>query len=77
MTTVDLENLYREEGIALTVEDQQGRSRKHILEGGDSLVAPLPGTAGFARLFDQMHPPYQPRSQAVQDLVRQTQETPH
>jgi hypothetical protein len=71
MTTVDLENLYREEGIALTLEDQQGRSRKHILEGGDSLVAPLPGTAGYARLFDQIHEPYKPKSKALEELLSQ------
>ncbi len=71
LTSVDLENLYREEGIALTVEDQQGRSRKHILEGGDSLVAPLPGTAGYARLFDQLHQPYKPKSPALKDLLKQ------
>jgi tetratricopeptide (TPR) repeat protein len=69
MTASELENLYREEGIALSVEDQQGRSRKHVLEGGDSLVAPLPGTAGYARLFGQLHPPYQPKGQAVRELA--------
>ena len=77
MTTVDLENLYREEGIALSNEDQQGRSRKHILEGGDSLVAPLPGTAGYARLFDQVHSPYQPKSKALQELLEQRRGNPN
>jgi hypothetical protein len=71
LTTVELENLYREEGIALTPEDQHGRSRKHILEGGDSLVPPLPGTIGYLRLFNQPHEPYKPKSKAVQDLVNQ------
>lgn len=69
MTSVELENLYRAEGIALSVEDQRGRGRAHVLEGGDSLVAPLAGTAGFARLFGQLHPPYRPRSQELKDVA--------
>jgi hypothetical protein len=77
LTTVDLENLYREEGIALTVEDQGGRSRKHILEGGDSLVAPLAGTAGFARLFNQIHEPYKPKSKALEELQSQLRGEQH
>jgi hypothetical protein len=71
LTTVDLENLYREEGIALTLEDQHGGSRKHILEGGDSLVAPFPGTVGYTRLFDQRHEPYKPKSKALKELAKE------
>lgn len=71
MTASDLENLYREEGITLRWEDNVGKSRKHILEGGDTLVAPEPGTAGYARLFGQGHPAYQPRSKVVKELAEQ------
>lgn len=71
MTPSDLENLYREEGITLRWEDNVGKSKKHILEGGDTLVAPEPGSAGFARLFGQMHPAYRPRSKAVKELAEQ------
>jgi len=71
MTASDLENLYREEGIALSVEDQGGGSRKHVLEGGDSLVAPLAGTAGYQRLFGQLHDPYRPKSEALKEVIEQ------
>ncbi len=71
MTASDLENLYREEGITLRWEDNVGRSRKHILEGGDTLVAPEAGSAGYARLFGQTHPAYRPRSKAVRELAEQ------
>jgi len=70
MTFNDLENLYREEGIALSVEDAKGRSRAHVLEGGDSLVPPLPGTAGYARLFGQTHGPYVPRSKGLREFLK-------
>lgn len=75
MTYTELENLYREEGIALSVEDAKGQSRAHVLEGGDSLVPPLPGTAGYARLFGQDHPPYRPRSRGLQDFLNELNET--
>jgi len=73
LTASDLRNLYREEGIILSIEDQvdprkPGAARRHVLEGGDSLVPPKPGSAGFARLFCQPHAPYKPRSEAVRQL---------
>ena len=71
MTAVELENLYREEGIALAVEDQRGESRKHILEGGTSLVCPLAGSTGYARLFCQTHQPYQPKSEALRRAIEE------
>jgi len=67
LTASDLANMYREEGITFTVEDQMGRSAAHVLEGGTSLVMPLPGTAGYQRLFGQEHAPYQAKS----DLLKQ------
>jgi len=65
MTLADLRELYRAEGIRLSVEDQHGYAGRHLLEGGRSLVCPLPGTTGFARLFGQTHRPYHPRSDDV------------
>jgi len=62
MSLVELENLYREEGIYFTVEDQGGIAGRHILEGGNSLVCPTPGSVGYERLFGQMHEPYRPKS---------------
>lgn len=69
LTAVELENIYRQEGITFTVEDQRGRSKAHILEGGTSLVCPLAGTTGYKRLFAQPHPPYIPRSQTLKDYL--------
>lgn len=65
MTLSDLRELYRLEQMRFTVQDQRGYAGRHLLEGGRSLVAPLPGTAGFARLFGQYHRPYEPRSEQV------------
>ena len=73
-TLADLKELYRAEGIALSVEDQHGYAGRHILEGGHSLVTPLPGTTGFARLFGQPHPPYRPVSEAVSQLYQHQQQ---
>jgi len=67
-TPAELEGLYREEGIALTIEDQHGYAGMHILEGGNSLVEPLVGTAGFARLFGAVRQPYQPKSPRLREL---------
>lgn len=69
MTASDLENLYREEGITLSVEDQRGMSAAHILEGGTSLVTPLSGTAGYQRLFAQPHAPYVPKTDALRQAI--------
>jgi len=75
-TLIDLENLYREEAISLSVEDQRGGFRKHILEGGDSMVCPLGGTTGFTRLMCQVHRPYQPRSRALIDAIGRLKSEP-
>lgn len=69
MTSAAMENLYREEGITFTVEDQRGGSAAHILEGGTSMVCPLAGTAGYMRLFGQAHPPYVPKSEALKEAI--------
>jgi hypothetical protein len=68
-TLAELNDLYREEGIKWTIEDEGGWADQHVLEGGKSLVAPLPGTVGFARLFGQLHQPHQARSSKVRALV--------
>jgi hypothetical protein len=73
LTLTDLENIYREEGITWSVEDQRGLPARHVLDGGTSLVAPLPGTSGFLRLFCQPHPPYAPRGGALKDALEQMQ----
>ncbi len=62
---VDLQNLYRDEGVTWDLSEQMGVSAKHVLEGGTSLVPPEPGSAGFARLFCAERPPYEPRSDAL------------
>ncbi|MFZ4574716.1 MAG: hypothetical protein ACOYN0_09985 [Phycisphaerales bacterium] len=76
MTAVELENLYREEGVTFTVEDQRGESRKHLLEGGSSLVCPLAGSTGYVRLFCQNHPPYRPKSAALQRAIEDERAAP-
>lgn len=73
-TLNDLTNLYNEEGITRATEDQMGMAGRHILEGGSSLVAPLAGTSGFARLFQTPHAPYRPRSEALRQAVRAERE---
>lgn len=67
MTLSDLRELYRSEGITWELTDQRGVSATHVLEGGTSLVAPPPGSVGFARLFCGEHPPYSGKSELLQD----------
>lgn len=70
-TLGDLISLYREERITLSPQDQGGHAARHILEGGTSLVAPLGGTVGFARLFQVPRPMYRPRSESVRRAARE------
>lgn len=58
MTLADLQEAYRRAGVLFTIEQQGGWTGLHLLEGGKSLVSPLPGTAGFTRIYGQLHPPY-------------------
>ncbi len=74
MTTVELENLYREEGITFAVEDQKGRTVRHVLEGGTSMIEPLAGTAGYARLFCQRHREFRGKSQMWKDVMRSVEQ---
>ncbi len=69
LTLTELENLYRSEGVTWTLGDQRGLARTHVVEGGDSLIAPLAGTTGYARLFGQTHPRYRPRSEALKRFL--------
>ncbi len=62
MTLIDLQNLYRDEGIAWTIEESDFRAGQHVLEGGDSLIAPRPGSVGYLRVFCQPHGAYTPTS---------------
>lgn len=74
-TVSDLQSLYRDEGIILEPaegQDVDQSSGLHVLEGGNSLETPLPGTAGFQRLFCQQHKPYKPKSEAVKALYKKT-----
>ncbi len=65
MTYLELESLYRQEGLVLSPEEAGPAPGRHVLEGGNLMLCPQGGTAGFARLFGQDHPPYRPRTQAV------------
>jgi tetratricopeptide (TPR) repeat protein len=76
MSLAELRDLYRAERINLSTQGQGGYADRHVLEGGRSLVSPLPGTTGFVRLFGQTHPPYDPRSRAVARLATVAAPTP-
>lgn len=70
MTTADLRELYRLEGIVLPEDERPGvPPDAHVLEGGRSLAAPVEGTLGFVRLFCTEHSPYRPRSEEVARLA--------
>ncbi|MBL8746421.1 MAG: hypothetical protein JNK58_08710 [Phycisphaerae bacterium] len=68
-----LRSVYVAEGIAIEGIDPPTDMSRHILEGGTSLYTPLEGTVGFARLFCQTHPPYQPRSAELRSLRERVQ----
>lgn len=70
MSLSQLEDLYRLEGIKIAGRDP-GPPGRHVLEGGDWLFTPLPGTAGFARCYGQPHQPYRPRSREVRELAEE------
>lgn len=70
MTLARLEDLYRAEGLYWNV-DSGNDPGLHVLEGGKSLVAPAPGTEGYARIFRQNHAPYRPKSKELRVVVEQ------
>jgi hypothetical protein len=63
-----LSELYRVEGISFDTGDYTGPAQLHVLEGGRSMLMPMAGSVGFARLMGQIHSPYQPRSQKLRRL---------
>lgn len=65
-----LADLYKAEGINPT-DEQEGTPGLHVLEGGKSLVSPMPGTLGYARLFGQRHAPYKAISPQVKQLQQE------
>lgn len=69
MTLADLLELYRLEGIVTDPGDELQRVGVHVLEGGNSMACPQPGTAGYARLFGVEHAPYVPKSKEVRGLA--------
>jgi hypothetical protein len=72
----ELRDLYRMEDIRWDDDDAAGFPGVHVLEGGKSLASPLPGTAGYARVFASQHPPYRPASSQVRSLAaRYAQQT--
>ncbi len=68
-TLNDLLDLYKEEGIEVVGLSRDPQIGRHILEGGRFLYTPLTGTTGFARLYGQVHAPYQPKSARVKALA--------
>ncbi len=74
ITLADLEELYRLEAIIWELSASEGIARGHILEGGSSLIAPVPASAGFLRIFGQQHPPYRPQSLEVRRLREQIEQ---
>lgn len=71
MTLADVLELYRLEGVVTDPGDEIEKVGVHVLEGGNSLACPQPGTAGYARLFGQEHAAYQPKSKEVAELLAQ------
>jgi len=71
MSLGELEDLYKLEEIRVDDNDAGGFPGLHVLEGGNSLSPPQPGTTGYARLFCQPHEPYQPKSSEVREFIAQ------
>jgi hypothetical protein len=72
LTTADLRELYRAEGIVLPEDERPGvPPGAHVLEGGRSLATPRAGTLGFVRLFCREHEPYRPGSDLVRKLMEE------
>ncbi len=68
-TLNDLLDLYTQEGIEIVGRSNDPQVGRHILEGGRFLYTPLGGTTGFARLYGEVHAPYQPTSARVRALA--------
>ena len=69
-TLQDLIDLYRVEELAWETE-LGGLPGLHVLDGGDSLITPEPGTTGYARLMYQRHPYYLPKTDLLRRAIRE------
>ncbi|MEZ6243533.1 MAG: hypothetical protein R3B57_10880 [Phycisphaerales bacterium] len=76
VTVADLERMYAEEGIALPDTGVIATGR-HVLEGGAAMYTPPAGSAGFVRLFCQPHPPYAPRGETANQILREMHAQTH
>lgn len=65
MMLQELRDLYQREDIQLdsAIGQQPGR---HVLEGGRSLVSPIPGSTGYLRIFGVKHRPFAPRYEGTE-----------
>ncbi len=69
MSVSALEQLYRDEGIKIISSGPRDTFiGAHILERGTWLFSPLPASTGAARVYNQLHAPYVPRSPLLQQL---------
>ncbi|MFN0206793.1 MAG: tetratricopeptide repeat protein [Planctomycetota bacterium] len=69
----ELRQLYQEENIRIVSDEKLTTFGTHILEGGDALYTPRPGSIGFIRLFGEVRPPYSPRSERARMIANQLQ----
>lgn len=63
VTVGDLRIMYEEEGVAISGWSAGVPNGVHVLEGGDAMYAPVPGSVGFVRLFCGEHPVYVARGE--------------
>ena len=73
MNLSELIDLYREEGIVIAATANEGQIGRHILEGGDTLYSPVPGSVGLSRLMCSEHAAYRPKSARARELAAQAQ----
>jgi len=78
----DLLDLYADEGIVIGSggpgRNDRKNSHHHVLEGGNRLFTPVPGSMGYKRLMYDDHRRYKPKSARVRNLARamRVQEVP-
>lgn len=72
-TLQDLVDLYVAEEIQWEY-DYGNLPGLHVLDGGDSLAAPEPGTTGYARLMCAPQPAYVPKSDLLRDAIANMQQ---
>lgn len=68
------QDLYRAEGVHLLADAVAEVPGLHLLEGGDSLLPPAPGTAGYSRLFATPAGAHRPQSPMLENLLQQSSE---